>query len=135
VSVFERDWRGGVIAADLENYFNAHAAEFDSACFTVAEYSSQSAAQTAAASVAREYLCAGGRQQSGGAPGCDILYGVASALPTVKDLALNTVSAPIAEGTTYLLVEITSKSLPRLPRPSPKSKVRHRRPVRTRRNP
>ena len=63
-----------------------------------------------------------GQTQGGGPQGCDILYGVASSLPAGSDLEslpLNTVSSPIAENGTYLLVEITSRT----PTPFAKAKT------------
>jgi hypothetical protein len=116
VSVLEEDLAGvGSTTADLERYFDNHAAEFDTACFTVAQYTSQTDAEAAAAMVAAgtPFSTVAGQTQGGGPQGCDILYGVASSLPAGSDLqslALNTVSSPIAENGTYLLVDITSRT-------------------------
>ncbi len=116
VSVLEEDLSGvGSTTADLERYFDNHAAQFDTACFTVAQYTSQTDAEAAAAMVAAgtPFATVAGQTQGGGPQGCDILYGVASTLPAGSDLEslpLNTVSSPIEENGTFLLVEITSRT-------------------------
>jgi len=124
VGVLEESAAGvGSSTADLERYFEAHASRFDSACFTVAEYSSQAAAAAAAAQVtAGTPFAQVATQATGGGPqGCDILYGVAAELPAgtnLESLPLNTVSAPISENGEYLLVEITKLT------PTPFAKAR-----------
>jgi hypothetical protein len=124
VTLYEKSLVGvGPSVADLEQYFNAHAAEFDTACFTVAEYTSQTAAEAAAAQVTAgtPFATVAAQATGGGPQGCDILYGIAADLPAGSDLetlALNTVSSPIAEDGDYLLVEITSKT------PTPFTKAR-----------
>ncbi len=105
----------GSTAADLERYFNAHAANFDTACFTVAEYTSEADATAAAATVAAgtPFSTVAAQTQGGGPQGCAILYGVASTLPTgtdLQNLPLNTVSSPIAVNSNYLLIEITQRT-------------------------
>jgi hypothetical protein len=116
VSAFEEYAAGvGTSTADLTRYYTNHAAEFDTACFTVAEYSSQSGAQAALAAVAAgtPFAQVAAEVTGGGPQGCDILYGIAAQLPAgsnLEGLALNTVSQPIVEGSTYLLVEITSRT-------------------------
>lgn len=113
VGVLEESVAGvGSSTADLQRYFAAHSSQFDTACFTVAEYASQTAATTAAAQVtAGTPFAQVATQATGGGPqGCDILYGVAAELPAgtnLESLPLNTVSAPISENGEYLLVEIT----------------------------
>jgi hypothetical protein len=115
VTVFEEHAAGvGSSTADLERYFNAHAAEFDTACFTVAEYTTQNAAETAVAAVAggTPFAQVAAEASGGGPKGCDILYGVAASLPTGSNLesqAIGALSQPILEGSDYLLVQITSK--------------------------
>jgi hypothetical protein len=116
VNVLEEHTAGvGSSAADIEHYYDNHAAEFDTACFTVSEYSSQADAAAAAATVAAgtPFSTVAAQAEGGGPQGCDILYGVASSLPAGSDLqslALNTVSSPIAENGSYLLVEITKRT-------------------------
>ena len=105
----------GSTPADLERYFDDHAAQFDTACFTVAEYTSEADATAAAATVAAgtPFSTVAAQTQGGGPQGCDILYGVASSLPAGTDLEslpLNTVSSPIAVNGNYLLIEITKRT-------------------------
>ena len=105
----------GSTSADLERYFDAHAANFDTACFTVAEYTSEADATAAAATVAAgtPFATVAAQTQGGGPQGCAILYGVASTLPTgtdLQNLPLNTVSSPIAVNGNYLLIEITQRT-------------------------
>jgi hypothetical protein len=117
VDVFEDHQAGvGSSAAGLESYFNAHASTFDTACFTVAEYSSQAAAQAAVAEVTSGTPFAQvATQATGGGPqGCDILYGIASSLPAGSNLEsqpVGTVSSPISISTSeYLLIQITKRT-------------------------
>jgi hypothetical protein len=116
VTAFEEYAAGvGSSTADLTRYYTNHAAEFDTACFTVAEYSSQSDAEAALASVAAgtPFDQVATAVAGGGSGGCHILYGIAAQLPagsSLEGLALNTVSQPIVEGSAYLLLEITSRT-------------------------
>jgi len=116
VSVLEEDAAGvGSSSAGFQRYFAAHAAEFDTACFTVAEYSSETAAEAAVAEVAAgtPFSTVAAGTQGGGPQGCDILYGVAASLPSgtnLESLAANAVSNPISENGAYLLVQITSRT-------------------------
>jgi hypothetical protein len=115
VTVLEEELSGyGASTAGLQRYFDTHRAAFNRACFTVAGYSTQSAAVTAAASVAAGTPFAQVAAASGGGPrGCGILYGVTSQLPAgnnLESLKVDTVSAPIADGGGYVLVDITSES-------------------------
>jgi len=103
----------GSSTADLESYFNAHSALFQSACFTVAQYSSLSDAQAAVYEVGHGASFATLATSTGGGPqGCEDLDAVASELPqaNLENLALNTLSAPISVQGSYLLVEITAKT-------------------------
>ncbi len=90
VSLFEKHLAGvGSTTSDLENYFTrALASAFDNACFTVAEYTSEAAAQAAAAQVAAgtPFAQVASQVTGGGPQGCDILYGIASSLPTGSNL-------------------------------------------------
>jgi len=116
VSVFEEDEAGvGSTTADLERYYGAHAGDFDTACFTLAEYTSQTAAAAAAAQVAAgtPFAQVASQVTGGGPQGCTILYGLASQLPAgsnLEGLPVNTVSSPIAVNGSYLLLEITSRT-------------------------
>lgn len=116
VSLFEKHLAGvGPTTSDLENYFNSHSHAFDNACFTVAEYTSEADAQAAAAQVAAgtPFSQVASQATGGGPQGCDILYGIASSLPTgsnLQELPLNTLSSPISVNGSYLLIEITSRT-------------------------
>jgi hypothetical protein len=117
-TVLQEDLAGvGSSQADLERYFTAHRAEFDTACLSAAVFSSQSAAQAAAlqvlggtpfATVASNTASSGGGDQ-----GCHVLTELESALPpdaNLKSLATGAVSAPINDNGTYLLLQITSRT-------------------------
>ncbi len=116
MALYEEHQAGvGPTTADLERYFTAHADEFDTACFTVAEYSSEADAQAAAAQVAAgtPFDQVASQVAGGGPQGCEILYGVASSLPAgsnLQELPLNTVSSPIAVNGNYLLIEMTKRT-------------------------
>jgi hypothetical protein len=117
VNVLEDDLAGvGSSEADFQRYYANHAADFDQACFTVGDYSSESDAEAAVAQVtsgtpfSTVVASASGGQSSGK---CYILSAVSASLPpgsNLESLPLNTVSSPIADGSSYLLVEITSRT-------------------------
>jgi hypothetical protein len=114
VSVLEEQLAGsGSSTAALERYYQAHIAEFDKACFTVAQYTSESAAQAAESTVAggTPFATVAAKVQ-GGPQGCDILYGVAASLPAgdLSSLPIGAVSSPIAVNSDYLLVQITKET-------------------------
>jgi hypothetical protein len=116
VSVLEEDVAGvGSTTADLQRYFGNHSAEFDTACLTVAGYSSQAEAQAGAAAVAfgTPFSTVAAQTQGGGPQKCEILYGIAASLPAgngLETLPLNTVSNPISDNGDYFLVEITKRT-------------------------
>jgi hypothetical protein len=116
VSDLEENEAGvGSTTADLERYYTAHASEFDTACFTVAEYSTQAEAQAGAASVAAGTPFSQVATAAGGGPEkpCQILYGIASALPAgsnLQTLAVGAVSAPISLNGEYALIQITQRT-------------------------
>ena len=102
---------------ELQGYYVAHGAQFDTACLTAAVFSSQSAAQAAAAQVAFGTpfaTVASSTSSSGGGPqGCDILADLETKLPpaaNLKSLATGAVSSPIDDNGTYLLLQITSRT-------------------------
>ena len=114
----------GSSAADLEAYFHAHSALFDTACLTAAVFSSQAAAQAAAVQVASgtpfATVASNTSSSGGGAQGCDVLSDLVSKLPPgadLKGLATGAVSAPVNDNGTYLLLQITSRT------PTPYSKA------------
>jgi hypothetical protein len=103
--------------ADLQAYFEAHTAQFDTACLSAAVFSSESAAQTAAGQVASgtpfATVASGTSSSGGGAQGCDVLSDLVSKLPAAADLktlATGAVSAPVDDNGTYLLLQITSRT-------------------------
>ena len=107
----------GSSATDLENYFHAHGAQFDTACLTAAVFSSQSDAQDGAAQVAAGTpfaTVASNTSSSGGGPqGCAVLADLVAQLPAdanLKSLATGAVSDPINDNGTYLLLQITSRT-------------------------
>jgi PPIC-type PPIASE domain len=107
----------GSSAAELEAYFTEHRARFDTVCLTAAVFSSESDAQSAAASVTSGTpfsTVAGNTTSSGGGPqGCDVLSDLESKLPSDADLAslpTGTVSPPVDDNGTYLLLQVTSRT-------------------------
>src|SRR5580698_3127594 len=117
-SALEEDLAGvGSSDADLQNYFSAHSAKFDTACLSAAVYSSESAAQAGAAQVASgtpfATVAAGTSANGGGALGCGVLADLITKLPAEADLnnlATGAVSAPIDDNGTYVLLQITSRT-------------------------
>jgi hypothetical protein len=123
----EEDLAGvGSSDSDLQAYYEAHSAQFDTACLTAAVYSSESEAQAGAAqaafgtpfaTVASNTAAAGG-----GSQGCAVLSSLVSQLPSDANLATlptGTVSDPIDDNGTYLLLQITSRT----PTPFAKAKA------------
>jgi hypothetical protein len=104
----------GTSPPGLQSYFAAHEPEFDTDCFTVAQYASEADADAALAKVHAgvSFPALAALVQGGGPQGCDILYGIISELPgsNLQNLPIGTVSAPIAAGGSYLLVDITSRA-------------------------
>jgi parvulin-like peptidyl-prolyl isomerase len=117
-SALEEDLAGvGSSDVDLQNYFSAHSAKFDTACLSAAVYSSESAAQAGAAQVASgtpfATVAAGTSASGGGALGCGVLADLITKLPAEADLnnlATGAVSAPIDDNGTYVLLQITSRT-------------------------
>jgi hypothetical protein len=101
--------------SDLMRFFTSNGAEFDTACFTVAQYASQSDAEAGLkkATSGTPFAQVAAAAVSGSGPaGCDILYGIAgqlgSSLLTLKN---NVVSSPLPYSNgAYLLLEITSRT-------------------------
>jgi hypothetical protein len=128
ISVLEEYLAGvGSSSADLQRYFYEHNAIFNTACFTVAGYSTLAEAQAAIAQVntGTPFSTVAAQVAGGGPQGCDILYGIAAELPAgtnLQNLALNTLSKPIADDNSYLVVEITSRT--QTPFPTAESEVR-----------
>ena len=118
VTALEEDLAGvGSSPADLQNYFDAHGAKFDTVCISAAVYPSESAAQAAAASVAFgtsfSTLVSDTASSGGGAQGCHPLPEWESSLPSdagLGSLATGAVSAPISVNSMYVLLQITSRT-------------------------
>ena len=90
-SALEEDLAGvGSSSTDLQSYFSAHSAQFDTACLSAAVFSSESAAQAGATQVAGgtpfATLAASTSASGGGALGCDVLSDLITKLPAEADL-------------------------------------------------
>ena len=117
-AALEEDLAGvGSSDQDLQAYYVAHGAQFDKACLTAAVFSSESAAQDAAAQAAFgtpfATVATNTASSGGGVQGCEILSDLESKLPAAADLqnlATGAVSAPIDDNGTYLLLQITSRT-------------------------
>jgi hypothetical protein len=96
-------------------YYQSHLATFDTICYSVAGFSSQSAAIAAKASVASgtPFSTVASATQGGGPQGCAVLYALSQELPSsvhLGSLPLNTVSDPIAVNGNYFLLEVTKRT-------------------------
>jgi PPIC-type PPIASE domain len=105
----------GTSTSALQTYFDAHKSEFDTACFTVAQYTTASAAEATKAAVYEggSFAKLATEEPQGGPQGCDVLATIVSELPATADLSslpVNTVSNPVEVDGQYLLIEITSRS-------------------------
>jgi len=105
----------GSSEADLQGYFQRHRAEFDTACFTAAEFSSQTAAQDAAAEVAfgTPFSQVAAKATQAGQLQCAPLVDIAAQLPSsagLASLAVGAVSAPVDVNGTYYLLELTQRT-------------------------
>jgi hypothetical protein len=105
----------GASDADLQGYFEQHQSEFDTACWTAAVYSSESAANAALAQAQTTPFADVAKQATqGGAQRCEPLPAIAGVLPNtfkLDELAVGTVSFPIALGNgEYVLVQVTSRT-------------------------
>jgi hypothetical protein len=114
-TVLQEDLSGvGSSDADLQNYFTAHQAEFDTVCLTAAGFSSETAAQEAAAEVAfGTPFATVAASANGGPQGCHLLPQFEAELPSdagLGTLATGAVSAPLNLNSTYALVEITKRT-------------------------
>ncbi len=115
-TVLQEDLSGvGSRTSDLRRYFESHLAQFDDACLTIATFTTESAAQAAQASVASgtPFSQVASASEGGGQQGCEVLYQIASQLPSsakLDTLPLNTVSDPIAYNNSYFLIEITKRT-------------------------
>jgi len=118
VAALEDVLAGANTTAGLVKYFDANRSAFDTACFTVAQYSSQNDAEAAIKKVSAgtpfAQVATTSPAASGGGPaGCDILYGISAQFPSgtnLQALKIDEVSKPISVDGTYLLVQITSRT-------------------------
>jgi hypothetical protein len=116
VTALQEDLAGiGSSGADLQRYYEAHASRFDTACFTVAVYQTEAQATAAAATVASgtPFSQVASQAQQGGPQGCIVLSDIAADLPsdpTLVSLPTGTVSPPIDDNGTWLLLQITSRT-------------------------
>jgi hypothetical protein len=115
-SAFQEDLAGvGSSDADLQRYFEQHHAEFDTVCFSVADFSSQTAAEAGATSVAGGTpfaQVAAKATQSGTLP-CGALADIATEVPSsakINSLAVGGVSAPVDISGSYYLLELTKRT-------------------------
>ncbi len=98
------------IGGDQQAYFDTHRSMFDTVCLTIGSYTTESDAQAERAAVyeGAKFADTGGQSQ-----GCEVLYGVTSALPStaqLQNLPLNTLSNPVSYNGAYLLIEMTDRS-------------------------
>jgi PPIC-type PPIASE domain len=116
VTALQEDVSGvGSSPLDLQRYFEAHGSQFDTACFSVAVYSSEADATAAAAKVASgtPFATVASQAEQGGPQGCTVLSDIVADLPSdakIESLATNAVSAPIDDNGTWLLLQITSRT-------------------------
>ncbi len=115
VTTLQEDLAGiGSSDADLQRYYESHRSRFDTACFTVAPYQSEADAKAAAAQVASGTpFSEVASQAQGGAQPCSVLSDIVAELPAGSNLGslpTGTVSAPINDNGTWLLVQITSRT-------------------------
>jgi hypothetical protein len=117
-AALEEDLAGvGSSDNDLRTYYDAHSSDFDTTCLSAAVFTSESAAQDAAAQVAFgtpfATVASNTASSGGGALGCDVLADLETKLPStadLKSLATGVVSDPIDDNGTYLLLQITSRT-------------------------
>jgi hypothetical protein len=114
-TVLQEDMSGvGSSDADLETYFNAHTSQFDTVCITAAGFTSETAAQEAAAQVAfGTPFATVAASANGGPQGCHLLPQFEAELPSdagLGTLATGAISDPINLNSSYALVQITKRT-------------------------
>jgi len=113
---FQEDLAGvGSSEADLQAYFLRHHAEFDTVCLTAAAFSSQTAAQEAAAEIAfgTPFAQVAAKATQSGQLQCAPLADIAGQLPSSAELGslpLGGVSAPVSVNGAYYLLELTKRT-------------------------
>jgi parvulin-like peptidyl-prolyl cis-trans isomerase-like protein len=101
--------------AELQGYFLRHHAEFDTVCLTAAAFSSQAAAQEAAAAIAfgTPFSEVAAKATQTGQLQCAPLADIAGQLPSsvkLGDLAVGAASAPVNVNGAYYLLELTKRT-------------------------
>jgi hypothetical protein len=100
--------------SDLRAYFEAHRAEFDTACWTVGVYSSDAAANLALTQAqTTPFSQVIQSAEGGGAQRCEPLPNIAAELPTgfpLDKLGVGVVSFPVDDNGSWLLVQVTSRT-------------------------
>jgi len=115
-SALQEDLAGvGSSDADLQGYFLGHQAEFDTVCLTAAAFTSQTAAQEAAAQVAfgTPFSQVAAKASQAGQLQCAPLAAIAAQLPSsakLGSLAVGAVSAPVNVNGAYYLLELTKRT-------------------------
>jgi hypothetical protein len=116
-SALQEDLAGvGSSEGQLQSYYERHRAEFDTACFNAAEFSSQSAATQAQAAIdfgTPFSQVAGSATQSGTIP-CTELVAVAgelgAAVSSLQGVAVGKASAPISVNGNYVVLELSKRT-------------------------
>jgi PPIC-type PPIASE domain len=105
----------GSSAAGQLRYYQSHLAAFDTVCYSVAGFTSQSAATAAKAQVdaGTPFSTVAAATQGGGPQGCAVLYALNQDLPSnvrLGSLSLNAVSDPVAVNGNYFLIQVTKRT-------------------------
>jgi PPIC-type PPIASE domain len=114
-AVLEEDLAGvGASDTDLQGYFERNSSQFDTVCWTVGVYTSESAASAALTQAQNTPFSEVVKQATqGGAEPCEPLPDVTASLPSgvkLDELSVGAVSLPISAGNgEYLLMQITSR--------------------------
>jgi hypothetical protein len=116
-SALQEDLAGvGSSESDLQSYYERHRAQFDTACFNAAEYSTEASAKAAQAAVDSGTpftQVASSATQSGTIP-CTELVAVAGELgadvSTLEGVAVGKASAPIDVNGSYVVLELTKRT-------------------------
>ena len=115
-SALQEDFAGvGSSEAALASYFQRHRSQFDTACFTAAAFTTQTAAQEAAAEIAygTPFAQVAAKAAQSGQLQCGPLAEIASGLPPgakLDGLAVGGVSTPIDVNGAYYLLQLTKRT-------------------------
>ena len=116
-SALQEDLAGvGSSEADLQGYYQNHRARFDTVCFNAAEFTSESSAMDAEATIdfgTPFQQVASGASQSGTIP-CTELVAVAGELgtdiSTLQGVAIGKASAPISVNGNFIVLQLSKRS-------------------------